>query len=304
MKVLLVTKHGSYITVKKGMFVVKNKDNTKVEVSPAEVDELIVISSAVISAKAIQLAVSHGIDVFFITSRETVWGKVLPSVTTMTVATRKAQYEAVVKGKGEEYGKEIISAKINNQASHLRYWSRLGYSTSYKVLEGYNEATAARLYWQDLALILPKDVKFSGRDPEARDQFNSSLNYAYAILYHRVLKYLTLVGLDPYLGFVHKDRPGNESLVYDFSEMFKPYVDFALVRAFREGFRVSNNGGLLDLESRSKLATLVINALEEKVKEEGETGAKTLNQAIKSHAVRLANSIREGRKYKGFRIRL
>ncbi len=300
MKTLVVSSHGSYLTVQRGLFVVKEKDGKKTEVSPAEVDEILVISTSVISARAIQLAVSRGIDVFFIDSREEVWGRVMPSFSTMTVATRRAQYEAVVQGRGEEYGREIINCKVYNQSVHLKVWARQGYSTSYKELTGYNEATAARLYWQDLARVLP--VPFPGRDPDSPDQFNLSLNYSYAILYSRALKYLTLVGLDPYLGFVHKDRSGKESLVYDFSEMFKPYIDMALVRAFKTGFRVKVKDGLLDLESRRALASLVTKALEEKVKELDDDHVKTLSQAVKSHAVRLADALRERRGYRGFRM--
>ncbi|QKR00729.1 CRISPR-associated endonuclease Cas1 [Metallosphaera tengchongensis] len=304
MKVLVVSQHGSYVTVNKGLFLVKGKDNSKFEVSPAEVDEILLISTATISARAIQLALTHAIDIFFMNSREDVWGKVMSSSTTMTVDTRRSQYEAVVQGRGEEYGREIISAKVENQASHLLHWSRQGYRTSHKVLDQYNEATAARLYWQDLATVVPRDLKFQGRDHDSQDQFNVSLNYSYAILYNRVMRYLTLVGLDPYLGFVHKERSGNESLVYDFSEMFKPLIDFSLVKAFRQGFRVSLTKGLLDGESRAKLASLVINALEEKVKEKHDDHTKTLNQAIKSHAVRLASALRERRGYRGFRAKL
>lgn len=300
MKTMIVSQHGSYLTVQKGLFVVREKGGGKKEVSPAEIDEILVISTAVISAKAIQLAITHGIDIFFIDSREEVWGKVMPSVATKTVTTRKMQYEVIVEGKGDLYGKEIITSKIYNQAAHLKFWSRYGYSTSDKELLNYNEATAARLYWQDLARVLP--IPFPGRDPESADQFNLSLNYSYAILYNRILKYLTLVGLDPYLGFVHRDRSGKESLVYDFSEMFKPYIDLVLVRAFREGFRVKIKDGLLERDSRKGLASLITASLEEKVREVYDDHTKTLSQTIKSHAVRLAEAIRNKGNYRGFRI--
>ncbi|AEE94626.1 CRISPR-associated protein, Cas1 [Acidianus hospitalis W1] len=282
------------------MFVIKKGDN-KVEVSPSEVDEILVLSSSLISTKALMVALSHGIDVIFLDSRENPWGILLPSVVTVTVKTKKAQYEAVLNN-DTTYGEEIIKCKIFNQHIHLKYWTRSGIKTDYKELIGRDEPTAARIYWQNIALLLPKDIHFDERDADSADQFNMALNYSYAILYNRIFQYLVIAGLDPYLGFVHKDRPGNESLVYDFSEMFKPYIDFILVRAFREGFRLKIKDGLIDRESRSSLARIVVKGMDDKVKEENDHNPKTLVQAIRAHAVKLASSIREKRPYNGFKL--
>jgi len=301
MRTLIISDHGSYLHVKKGMFVVKTKDK-KVEISPAEVDEILITSSCLISTRAIQTAIMHGITIFFLNSRDNPWGVVLPSVVTQTVKTKKAQYEAVVVKKDLSYGEEMINCKIYNQSMHLKYWARSGIRTDHRELIGKDEPTAARIYWQNIAQLLPKDIKFDGRDVDATDQFNLALNYSYTILYNTVMKYLVLAGLDPYLGFIHKDRPGNESLVYDFSEMFKPYIDFILVRAFRSGFRLKVKDGLIEGEKRGELAKIVKKGMEERVKEEGDHNPKSLVQAIRAHAVKLASSIREGREYKGFRL--
>lgn len=301
MRTLVISEHGAYLHVKNGMFVIKTKDK-KVEISPAEVDEILITSSCLISTRAIRTAIDHGISIFFLSSRDKPWGVVLPSIVTQTVKTRKAQYEVIVVKKDLSYGEEMISSKIYNQSVHLKYWARHGIKTDYKKLIGKDEPTAARIYWQNIAFLLPKDIGFDGRDVDSPDQFNLALNYSYAILYAEVMKYLVIAGLDPYLGFIHKDRPGNESLVYDFSEMFKPYIDFILVKAFRSGFRLKVKDGLIEAESRGALAKIVKKGMEEKVKEEEDHNPKTLTQAIRAHAIKLASAIREGREYKGFRL--
>ncbi|BFH74700.1 CRISPR-associated endonuclease Cas1 [Sulfurisphaera javensis] len=304
MKTLIISDHGSFLTVKNKIFVLK-KDKKKIaEISPSEVDEILITASILVSTQAIRLAISHGIDIIFLDIRDSPWGIILPSIATQTVKTRKRQYEAVINNE-TKYGEEIIRSKIYNQAVHLKYWARKGIRTDYNSLltKYYNEEpTAARVYWGNLALILPKDINFQGRDVDSIDQFNLALNYSYAILYNRVMKYLFIAGLDVYLGFIHKDRSGNESLVFDFSEMFKPYVDFILVRAFREGFRLKVKEGLIDRDSRSELAKIIVKGLEEKVKEEDDHNPKSVNQAIRAHAVKFASSIREKRDYKGFRL--
>ncbi|AZF85237.1 CRISPR-associated endonuclease Cas1 [Saccharolobus solfataricus] len=302
MRTLVISEYGAYVYVKKNMLVIKKGDK-KVEISPSEVDEILITVSCSISTSALSLALTHGISVMFLNSRETPWGILLPSIVTETVKTKKAQYEAIVVRKDNRYGEEIISSKIYNQSVHLKYWARVtGTKNDYKELLDKDEPAAARVYWQNISQLLPKDIGFDGRDVDGTDQFNMALNYSYAILYNTIFKYLVIAGLDPYLGFIHKDRPGNESLVYDFSEMFKPYIDFLLVRALRSGFRLKVKGGLIEENSRGDLAKLIRKGMEENVKEESDHNPKTLIQAIRAHAVKLASSIREGKEYRGFKL--
>ncbi|AWR98102.1 CRISPR-associated endonuclease Cas1 [Acidianus sulfidivorans JP7] len=302
MRTLVISDYGAYVYVKNNMLVIKKGDK-KVEISPSEVDEILITSSCSISTSVLLLALTHGISVMFLNSRDTPWGILLPSVVTETVKTKKAQYEAVVVKKEVKYGEEIISSKIYNQSVHLKYWARVtGTRNDHRELLGKDEPTAARIYWQNISRLLPKDIRFDGRDVDSTDQFNIALNYSYAILYNTIFKYLVIAGLDPYLGFIHKDRPGNESLVYDFSEMFKPYIDFLLVKALRNGFRLKIEDGLIEENSRGDLAKLIRKGMDDQVKEESDHNPKTLIQAIRAHAIKLASSIREGKDYNGFRL--
>jgi CRISPR-associated protein Cas1 len=302
LKTLVVSDHGSLLKVKNGVFVVQFKDK-RVEVPPAEVDEILISSSGAITVQAIRLALKHGITLFFLDKNGSPWGVLTPSVGTETVKTRVKQYEAHLSS-AERYGGEMISAKIYNQAAHVKHWARKGFRVDYKSILDKDEPTAARLYWGELAQVLPRDLNFDGRDPESRDQFNLALNYSYAILYSKAYKYLFLAGLDPYLGFVHRDRPGSPALVFDFSEMFKPLVDFALVRAFLSGLRLQVKDGLISPESRRELAKVVLRAFEERYRELGDHNPKTLDQAMRAHAVKLASAVKDGRAYRGFRVEL
>lgn len=296
MKTLIIDRHGSFLGMKDGMFRVTSKEG-EVQVSPSEVDEILVSSSGAISTAVIRESVDRGITLAFLDSRGNVWGILLPSVVSETVRTKRAQYEAVLQGK--DYGREFLRRKIRNQEAHLRSWRRRGARVEATLPE--DEASAARVYWGEISRIYPQ---FKGRDHESRDPLNVSLNYAYAILYYRVLKYLVLAGLDPYLGFVHRDRSGKESLVYDFSEMFKPYVDMVVLNALKEGLTVTLREGLMDGESRDRLAKAVVQGMEERVKEREDHNPKTLNQAMRSHALRFASALREGRDYRGFMMSL
>lgn len=58
------------------------------------------------------------------------------------------------------------------------------------------------------------------------DPVNALLSYAYTLITHECASALQGVGLDPYVGFLHQDRPGRLSLALDLLEEFRaPWAD-------------------------------------------------------------------------------
>ena len=54
------------------------------------------------------------------------------------------------------------------------------------------------------------------------DAFNALLSFAYVLLAHDCASALESVGLDAYVGYLHRDRPGRESLALDLMEELRP----------------------------------------------------------------------------------
>ena len=54
------------------------------------------------------------------------------------------------------------------------------------------------------------------------DPVNALLSFAYSLLSHDCVWALESVGLDAYVGFLHRDRPGRSSLALDLMEEFRP----------------------------------------------------------------------------------
>lgn len=100
-------------------------------------------------------------------------------------------------------------------------------ATSLDVLRG-AEGEGARLYFSCLDhLILDNKKTFymrkrSRRPP--RDPFNALLSFLYTMLANDVAAALETVGLDPAVGFLHRDRPGRASLALDIMEELRPYL--------------------------------------------------------------------------------
>jgi len=57
-----------------------------------------------------------------------------------------------------------------------------------------------------------------------RDNMNALLSFLYTLLAHDVESALETVGLDPYVGFFHTDRPGRPGLALDMMEELRPYM--------------------------------------------------------------------------------
>ncbi len=86
------------------------------------------------------------------------------------------------------------------------------------------------------------DVR-SRRPP--RDPVNAMLSFAYALLANDCVAALTAAGLDPGVGFLHRDRPGRPGLALDLMEEFRPLIADRTVLALINRGQVS----LLDFES-------------------------------------------------------
>lgn len=90
------------------------------------------------------------------------------------------------------------------------------------------EGEAASVYFgvfNELILQQKKDFVFSGRNRRPpMDRVNAMLSFVYTMLTNQVASALETVGLDPYVGMLHTDRPGRASLALDMMEELRPVL--------------------------------------------------------------------------------
>ena len=88
------------------------------------------------------------------------------------------------------------------------------------------EGNAAKSYFDvldEMILNGKPTFSFSGRSRRPPlDPVNALLSFAYSILAHDCASALEAAGLDPYVGFLHRDRPGRTSLALDLMEELRP----------------------------------------------------------------------------------
>ncbi|HCC07116.1 MAG TPA: subtype I-C CRISPR-associated endonuclease Cas1 [Clostridiales bacterium] len=95
------------------------------------------------------------------------------------------------------------------------------------------------------------------------DNVNAMISFLYTLLAHDIQSALETVGLDPYVGFLHRDRPGRASLALDIMEEFRAFMVDRLVLSMinrkqisAKGFTKKESGGvIMDNDTRKEVLT-------------------------------------------------
>lgn len=116
---------------------------------------------------------------------------------------------------------EAATARLGHLLNDLRQAAPLD---AIRGLEG----DAARTYFEVFDhLVTAQKEDFFFRERSRRpplDNLNSLLSFFYTLVAHDVTAALETVGLDPAVGFLHRDRPGRPSLALDIMEEFRPVL--------------------------------------------------------------------------------
>jgi CRISPR-associated protein Cas1 len=138
------------------------------------------------------------------------------------------------------------------------------------------EGLAAQLYFSVFSLAFKQQreaFRFTTRSRRPpRDPINCLLSFIYALLRHDCVAALTSVGLDPFVGFLHADRPNRPSLALDLMEEFRPWLAdrlaITLVNRQQIGLQhfVEREGGVVEFTEAGR--KLVIKAYQERKQDE------------------------------------
>lgn len=256
--------YGTYLHIKDDMFEikvpVKDAEPIKQHIAVHKVSTIILSTSAALSTDAVRLALTNNIDIVFTHSDGHPMGRIWHSKLGSTTKIRKRQLEASLGKEAVIFTKKWIAEKMNNQLEFIRNLKKhrpqladyitdkitkleslsvsLSCLNADKIEEIADtvrglEGTAGRLYFETMNYVIPEQYKFTGRSMRpAKDVYNAFLNYGLGILYSRVEKSLMIAGLDPYVGFLHRDDYNQMSMVFDFIEPYRFFVETAVFRLF------------------------------------------------------------------------
>lgn len=324
---LVINTYGSYVHIKDQLFEVTiNKDGEKQKhhFASQKVTSILLSKGTAISTDAVILAMKNNIDIIVFDSNGMPVGRFWHSKPGSTSRIRKQQLEASLNESGVYWVKSWLCKKLTNQ---LEFLKRLrnhrttsagliqekidaisGLVAKMNLLSGKKvdeiddtlrglEGTAGRIYFQLLSSLLTERYQFEGRSfRPAKDPFNAFLNYAYGVMYSRVEKVLIIAGLDPYVGFMHRDDYNMKSMVFDFIEPYRIYADEVVFKLF-SAKKVNDshtdeitNGYSLNAEGKNLLMQSLMKFLEEdKIRYNGRQQNRT--NAMQMDAHQFANKL-------------
>lgn len=137
---------------------------------------------------------------------------------------------SVINRAQRDYAERLDTEKLSLVSGQLRETLQtVREADTMETLRGNEGEAASRYFSQFNQLILQQKEEFCfdirNRRPPL-DRVNALLSFTYALLTSMCVAALETVGLDPYAGFMHTDRPGRCSLALDLMEELRaPYAD-------------------------------------------------------------------------------
>ncbi len=287
---LFVTTEGAYLFKQGEAVAVRIEGKNRLRVPLINLDSIVCFGRVACSPPLLGACGQRGISVSFLTPQ----GRFLASVrgfTSGNVLLRRQQYRladdpdssaeiarACVIGKLANYRTVLRrAAREHQQAEAVARLSRAAESIDFSLrqlarpipldvvrgIEG--EASAQYFAVFDLMIVAQKDSFFfrqrTRRPP--LDRMNCLLSFLYSILAHDVRSACEATGLDPAVGFLHRDRPGRPGLALDLMEELRPVLADRLALALvnrqqvrPDGFRSEPTGAvLMDDQTRRTLLT-------------------------------------------------
>lgn len=190
-----------------------------------------------------------------------------PSVAQAIVIAKVANSRTVLLRAARDHSKGAGARAVTDAADYLRRILRsLDGESPLDVVRG-REGEAARACFSVFDhLITSQKDDFQFRQRTRRpplDNVNSLLSFVYTLLLHDVTAALETAGLDPAVGYLHRDRPGRPGLALDLMEELRAFIAdrLALSLINRQqvgpgGFETTETGAVL-MDDDTRKAILV-----------------------------------------------
>jgi CRISPR-associated protein Cas1 len=276
---LYVSSQGSYLR-KEGETIVVERERAKVLQLPVHtIGSVVCFGNVLVSPFLLGFCAENDVSVSFLTEH----GRFLASVrgpVSGNVLLRRQQYRLaddegatraiaanVVSGKLancrivmnrtiRDHGDKIDAASVKSASAAIdRLIDSIASALDSDTIRGIEGMAAAEYFGVFNQLIVDQKDAFIFSERNRRpplDPVNALLSFIYTLLAHDLRSALETVGLDPAVGFLHRDRPGRPGLALDLMEEFRPVIADRLVLSLinrrqvdPKGFKVAENGAVV-----------------------------------------------------------
>lgn len=271
LNILFVTTQGSYLARKGDTVLINVEQETRLRVPIHTLGGIVCFGNVLCSPFLMELCAENNVHLSFLTEYGRFMARVHGPVNG-NVLLRKEQYRRSDDlCKSAEIARAIVLAKIANSRVALQRSVRDHHpagseneqrvSMAIEAMRGPMEklrqpicldfirgaeGEAANHYFSVFdCLITTGKEEFYFKDRNRRpptDNVNALLSFVYTLLVHDIESALESVGLDPAVGFLHRDRPGRPSLALDMMEEFRPYLADRFVLSVINRKQVKSSG--------------------------------------------------------------
>lgn len=275
---LYITTQGAYLAQEGETILIRIENETKMRIPIHTLAGVVCFGRVSCSPPLLGLCSERGVAVSFLSEHGKFWASVHGKCSG-NVLLRRSQYRAADSEESSaRIARNIVVAKIANSRTVLMRAAReqpeedvalrlsatanklaskmrqLKQQAPLSVVRGH-EGEGARFYFSvfdDLILTQKEHFFFHKRTRRPPlDRVNTLLSFVYTLLTHDMRSALEAVGLDPAVGFLHRDRPGRPSLALDLIEELRPFLADRLVLSLinrkqiqPKGFEISETGAV------------------------------------------------------------
>lgn len=250
---LYITSDDLFLSFSNGNVVVSRKDEVAARFPLLNLEGIVTFSYAGATPALMGECVKQGVQLTFMTPN----GRFLARVNGMSlgnVLLRREQYRiAGSDARSCQIARNMITGKVFNcrwvleralrdhalridqenvKAASDRIqqlMTQIRHAETLDSLRGLEGDAAVQYFgvFDELILSQKIDFAFDGRNRRPpQDNVNAMLSFAYTLLANDCAAALEAVGLDAYVGFLHRDRPGRKSLALDLEEELRaPFAD-------------------------------------------------------------------------------
>ena len=248
---LYVTTDGAYLAREGETVVVRVEKETRLRVPLHGLCGIVCFGRVSCSPALMGACAERDVAISFLSMHGRFWARVQGPVSGNVLLRREQYRRADASEEVGEIARAIVIAKVANSRTVLlralrdhqqaagaqetqeaadrlgRTLRALARSAPLDTVRGY-EGEAAQAYFgvfDNLILAQKEEFFFAKRSRRPPlDKMNALLSFLYALLAHDVAGALDAVGLDPAVGFLHRDRPGRPGLALDLMEELRPVI--------------------------------------------------------------------------------
>lgn len=267
MSLLFVDENSAKISYESNRCVITYSNGMQRSIPIETLESISIMGHAQITTQCIQECFCRGIPVSYYSKGGRYFGR-LQSTGHVNTRRQRLQCRLYETDFALELSKKLVRGKMQNQIVILQRYAKskgISVNESIKMLcicnnkiqgcrsvsevMGY-EGQGAKAYFDGLALLVEPAFAFHGRNKRPpKDEFNAMLSLGYSVLMNELYGQIEMKGLNPYFGFMHRDKEKHPTLASDMMEEWRAVIVDSTVMSLVNGHEIHKEHFYFDTEN-------------------------------------------------------